>query len=129
MARQGLRVNAIDNGSLSEAAMATGLIEHIRADGFSYRPNKPVDWLLCDMVEQPSRIAELVGLWFVRGQCRHAIFNLKLPMKKRYQEYKQCLKTLRGMLAQSGLAYQLKGRQLYHDRDEITLCITTQAMH
>ena len=50
-------------------------------------------------------------------------------MKKRYQEYKQCLKTLRGMLAQSGLAYQLKGRQLYHDRDEITLCITTQAMH
>ena len=128
MARQGLRVNAIDNASLSETAMATGLIEHIRADGFSYRPNKPVDWLLCDMVEQPSRIAELVGLWFVRGQCRHAIFNLKLPMKKRYQEYKQCLKTLRGMLAQRGLTYQLKGRQLYHDRDEITLCIPTQAM-
>lgn len=129
MARQGLRVNAIDNGKLSETAMATGLIEHIRADGFSYRPNKPVDWLLCDMVEQPSRIAELIGLWFVRGLCRHAIFNLKLPMKKRYQEYRQCLKTLRGMLAQSGLDYQLKGRQLYHDRDEITLCITTKTPH
>ena len=129
MAREGLRVNAIDNGKLSETAMATGLIEHIRADGFSYRPNKPVDWLLCDMVEQPSRIAELIGLWFVRGLCRHAIFNLKLPMKKRYQEYRQCLKTLRGMLAQSGLDYQLKGRQLYHDRDEITLCITTRTAH
>jgi 23S rRNA (cytidine2498-2'-O)-methyltransferase len=129
MARQGVRVNAVDNGKLSDTAMATGLIEHIRADGFNYRPNKPVDWLLCDMVEQPSRIAELIGLWFVRGLCRHAIFNLKLPMKKRYPEYKLCLKTLRGMLAQSGLSYQLKGRQLYHDRDEITLCITTQASH
>jgi 23S rRNA (cytidine2498-2'-O)-methyltransferase len=126
MAREGLRVNAIDNAKLSASAMATGLIEHIRADGFSYRPNKPVDWLLCDMVEQPSRIAELIGLWFVRGLCRHAIFNLKLPMKKRYPEYKQCLKTLRSMLAQTGLDYQLKGRQLYHDRDEITLCITTR---
>jgi 23S rRNA (cytidine2498-2'-O)-methyltransferase len=127
MARHGIRVLAIDNGQLSAGAMATGLIEHIRADGFSYRPNKPVDWLLCDMVEQPSRIAELIGQWFVRGLCRHAIFNLKLPMKKRYQEYKLCLKTLRGMLAQTGLNYQLKGRQLYHDRDEITLCITTQS--
>lgn len=127
MARQGIRVDAIDNGPLSASAMATGLIEHIRADGFNYRPDKPVDWLLCDMVEQPARIAELVGLWFVRGLCRHAIFNLKLPMKKRYQEYKRCLKTLHGMLAQSGLRYQLRGRQLYHDRDEITLCITTQA--
>lgn len=129
MARQGLHVNAVDNGKLSPEALATGMIEHIRADGFSYRPVKPVDWLLCDMVEQPSRIAELIGLWFVRGHCRHAIFNLKLPMKKRYQEYKQCLKTLRGMLAQSGVHYQLRGRQLYHDRDEITLCITTRIAH
>lgn len=126
MARQGLRVHAIDNGRLAASALATGLIEHIRADGFRYRPDQPVDWLLCDMVEQPARIAELIGLWFVRGHCRHAIFNLKLPMKKRYQEYQRCLKTLRGMLAQSGLNYQLRGRQLYHDRDEITLCITTQ---
>lgn len=125
MAREGLHVAAIDNGRLAPEAMATGLIEHIRADGFRYRPPKPVDWLLCDMVEQPARIAELIGLWFVRGLCRHAIFNLKLPMKKRYPAYRQCLKTLRGMLAQSGLHYQLRGRQLYHDRDEITLCITT----
>ena len=129
MARHGLRVNAVDNGKLSPEAMATGMIEHIRADGFSYRPAKPVDWLLCDMVEQPSRIAELIGLWFVRGHCHHAIFNLKLPMKKRYQEYQQCRKALRGMLAQSGLQYQLKARQLYHDRDEITLCITTRSAH
>lgn len=126
MARQGIHVAAIDNGQMAPSAMATGLIEHIRADGFSYRPPKPVDWLLCDMVEQPGRIAELIGLWFVRGLCRHAIFNLKLPMKKRYPEYQRCLKILRGMLAQTGLSYQLRGRQLYHDRDEITLCITTQ---
>jgi len=126
MAGRGIRVDAIDNGRLAPAALATGMIEHIRADGFTYRPRKPVDWLLCDMVEQPARIAELIGLWFVRGQCGNAIFNLKLPMKKRYAEYQRCLKILRGMLAQTGLHYELRGRQLYHDRDEITLCILTR---
>ncbi|MBI1425066.1 MAG: 23S rRNA (cytidine(2498)-2'-O)-methyltransferase RlmM [Gammaproteobacteria bacterium] len=127
MARQGIHVDAVDNGQLAASAIATGFIEHIRADGFRYRPVKTVDWLLCDMVEQPSRIAELIGQWFVRGLCRHAIFNLKLPMKKRFQEYKLCLKTLRGMLAQTGREYEIRGRQLYHDRDEITLCITTRS--
>ncbi|MEJ2360728.1 MAG: 23S rRNA (cytidine(2498)-2'-O)-methyltransferase RlmM [Gammaproteobacteria bacterium] len=126
MARQGVSVAAIDNGPLSPAAMHTGLIEHIRADGFRYRPSRPVDWLLCDMVEQPSRIAELIGLWFVRGLCRHAIFNLKLPMKKRYTEYRQCINTISNMLAQTGLNYSLRARQLYHDRDEITLYIRTR---
>jgi 23S rRNA (cytidine2498-2'-O)-methyltransferase len=117
---------APETAQLAPSALATGLIEHIRADGFHYQPRKTVDWLLCDMVEQPARIAKLIGSWFVRGSCRHAVFNLKLPMKKRYPEYQHCLKTLRGMLAQTGLDYRLRGRQLYHDRDEITLCITTR---
>lgn len=125
MARQGLRVAAVDNGPMADTAMATGLIEHIRADGFRYLPTKPVDWLLCDMVEQPYRIAGLIGAWFVGGHCRHAIFNLKLPMKKRYAEYQRCRELIENMLAQTGQRYVLRARQLYHDRDEITLCITS----
>lgn len=126
MARKGIQVSAVDNGPMADSAMATGLIEHVRADGFRYLPTKPVDWLLCDMVEQPYRIAGLVGAWFVGGHCRHAIFNLKLPMKKRYAEYLRCRTLIENMLAQTGLRYSLRARQLYHDRDEITLCITTE---
>ena len=48
---------------MDKALMAGGMVEHIRADGFHFRPQRTVDWLVCDMVEQPARIATLVGDW------------------------------------------------------------------
>ena len=118
LARQHLRVNAIDNGPLAATALATGLIEHVRADGFHWQPPKPVDWLVCDMVESPRRVASRIAQWFAQGWCRRAIFNLKLPMKKRWDETRLCLDLLR---QQSGVALTLRARQLFHDREEITV--------
>jgi 23S rRNA (cytidine2498-2'-O)-methyltransferase len=118
LARQHLRVTAIDNGPLAESALATGLIEHVRADGFHWHPQKPVDWLVCDMVESPRRVAARIAEWFAQGWCRHAIFNLKLPMKKRWDETRFCLDLL---TEQAGRPIALRARQLYHDREEITV--------
>jgi 23S rRNA (cytidine2498-2'-O)-methyltransferase len=118
LARQHLRVCAIDNGPLAESALATGVIEHIRADGFRWQPPKPVDWLVCDMVESPGRVAARIAEWFAQGWCRHAIFNLKLPMKKRWEETRICLDLL---TEQAGRPIELRARQLYHDREEITV--------
>ena len=69
----------------------TGLVEHLRADGFSWQPAKTLDWMVCDMVEQPRRVAARMAEWFREGWCRHAVFNLKLPMKKRWDETALCL--------------------------------------
>ena len=121
LARQHMRVAAIDNGPLAESALATGVIEHIRADGFRWQPPKPVDWLVCDMVESPRRVAARIAEWFTNRWCRHAIFNLKLPMKKRWEETNVCLDLLAG---QSGRPMELRARQLYHDREEITVFAT-----
>ena len=77
-----------------------------------------MDWLVCDMVEQPRRIAALVAAWLDDGLCRRAIFNLKLPMKKRYDEVQLCLSIVRDAL---GGAADLRAKQLYHDREEITV--------
>jgi 23S rRNA (cytidine2498-2'-O)-methyltransferase len=118
LARKQLRVTAIDNGPLAASALATGLIEHQRADGFHWRPAKPIDWLVCDMVESPRRVAARIAEWFAQGWCRHAIFNLKLPMKKRWDETKLCLDIL---VEQSGRELELRAKQLYHDREEITV--------
>ncbi|HEY6942282.1 23S rRNA (cytidine(2498)-2'-O)-methyltransferase RlmM, partial [Dokdonella sp.] len=74
-----LHVTAVDNGPMDAALIASGLVDHLRADGFRYRPPRAVDWLVCDMVEQPRRVAELIAHWLSEGLCRHAIFNLKLP--------------------------------------------------
>lgn len=118
LARHHLRVTAVDNGPLAESALATGLIQHLRADGFAWQPPKPLDWMVCDMVEQPIRVAARMATWLRQGWCRQTIFNLKLPMKKRWEETRRCLDLLH---EESGGELDLRGRQLYHDREEITL--------
>lgn len=121
LANRGLKVTAVDNGPLKGAVRDDPLVEHVRADGFRYRPRKPVDWMVCDMVEQPSRITQLVGDWLAQGWARQIIFNLKLPMKKRYLELQRCFTQLDQRLNKAGIGYTLHAKQLYHDREEITV--------
>lgn len=123
LARHGLRVQSIDNGPLRQNVLDTGMVEHLRADGFHWQPRQPLDWMVCDMVEQPRRVAERMATWFREGWCRHAIFNLKLPMKKRWQEARSCLELFARQArdGSSAAAPGLRARQLYHDREEITV--------
>ena len=118
LVRAGLRVTAVDNGPLKEPVAGHPQVEHLRADGFRWQPARPLDWMVCDMVEQPRRVAERMAEWFREGWCRNAIFNLKLPMKKRWDETVLCLDLFR---AQAGELKVLRAKQLYHDREEITV--------
>jgi 23S rRNA (cytidine2498-2'-O)-methyltransferase len=118
LTRHGLQVTAIDNGPLHPALMDGGRVEHLRADGFSWRPPQPLDWMVCDMVEQPRRVAERMATWMREGWCRQAIFNLKLPMKKRWQETRLCLDLF---TEQAARPLAVQARQLFHDREEITV--------
>jgi len=120
LAQRGVRVTAVDNGPLKGAVADDPLVTHLREDGLRWRPRRPVDWLVCDIVEQPIRIAELVARWIADGAARRAIFNLKLPMKKRYDEVRRCEQRIGEILHGAGLRYSLSVRQLYHDREEVT---------
>jgi 23S rRNA (cytidine2498-2'-O)-methyltransferase len=120
LAHRGLRVTAVDNGPLKGEVAQDSLVTHLRVDGLKYRPPRPVDWMVCDIVEQPARIATLVAGWIARGDARHAIFNLKLPMKKRYEEVQRCEAIIVETLARAGVRHTLRLRQLYHDREEVT---------
>ena len=122
LTREHLRVTSVDNGPLRQNVMDTGLVEHLRADGFQWRPSQPLDWMVCDMVEQPRRVAERMATWFREGWCRHAVFNLKLPMKKRWEETRLCLDLFQ---QQAQVPLTVCARQLYHDREEITVLATT----
>lgn len=121
LVRRGLHVIAVDNGAMQPSLLDSGLVEHCREDGFRFRPEQPVEWMVCDIVEQPSRIAELAALWLAEGWCTASVFNLKLPMKKRYHEVALCLDIVRQRLDQTGKAYHLACKQLYHDREEVTV--------
>ncbi len=121
LVQRGLKVTAVDNGPLKGAAAAHPNIKHLRQDGFRFRPQRPVDWLVCDMVEQPQRVATLITEWFVGGLTQRAIFNLKLPMKKRVAALQEALNAMRTALNAKGIRYQLEAKQLYHDREEVTV--------
>ena len=121
LVQRGLKVTAVDNGPLKGAAAGHPSIRHLREDGFRFRPQRPVDWLVCDMVEQPQRVAALMTEWFVGGLTQRAIFNLKLPMKKRVAALHEALNGMRTALNNKGIRYQLEARQLYHDREEVTV--------
>ena len=117
-----LFVTAIDNGPMDKTLMQTEMVAHLKTDAFTYSQKK-VDWLVCDMVEQPHRVSKLIAKWFTRRWCKHAIFNLKLPMNKRYEAVEQCKTTLRNALNATDIEYSLQVKQLYHDREEVTVCI------
>ncbi|PZQ20387.1 MAG: 23S rRNA (cytidine(2498)-2'-O)-methyltransferase RlmM, partial [Stenotrophomonas acidaminiphila] len=105
LTRHHLRVTSVDNGPLREHVLATGLVEHLRADGFHWKPTQSLDWMVCDMVEQPRRVAERMAQWF----------------KKRWDETKLCLDLFE---EQAGRPLEVRARQLYHDREEITVFAT-----
>jgi 23S rRNA (cytidine2498-2'-O)-methyltransferase len=127
LVQRGLMVTAVDNGTLDPALLETGQVKHRRDDGFHYEPAEPVDWMVCDMVESPSRVARIASRWIAQGWCRETIFNLKLPMKKRWEEVERCRELVDEALGGGG--YYLRMKQLYHDREEVTAYLSRRPGH
>jgi 23S rRNA (cytidine2498-2'-O)-methyltransferase len=124
LVKRGIRVTAVDNGPMKGVLATHPLVQHLKQDGFKYAPRKAVDWLVCDMVEKPSKVATLIGEWFAAGWCKHAIFNLKLPMKQRVAALDSALGGIRKRLDEEGINYRMMAKQLYHDREEVTVLLT-----
>lgn len=112
-ARRGALVTAVDNGPLKGGGLHPG-ITHRAEDAFKFVPASPVDWLFCDMVEDPERIIALTDRWLSEGWCRRLIVNLKFG---RHDPLR--------LLDQAGVLRRrcpgLKARHLFHDREELTL--------
>ncbi|MGS2722246.1 23S rRNA (cytidine(2498)-2'-O)-methyltransferase RlmM [Porticoccus sp. GXU_MW_L64] len=120
LVRRGLYVDAVDNGPMDKALMDSGMVAHVRGDAYTYQPKGNVSWLVCDIADKPARTANMVARWVNKGWCRRAIFNLKLPMKQRYNAVQECREIIESGLAAAGLTAELRFKQLYHDREEVT---------
>ena len=115
-----IKVTAVDNGPMAESLMYSGFVEHQRADGFTFKPRRPVNWMVCDIVEKPARTAALIETWLSEGWCQEAVVNLKLPMKQRHAEVQKLLSRIDTGLKARGLKVSIACKQLYHDREEVT---------
>ena len=116
-----IHVTAIDNGEMQKDLMNSGYVEHLKVDGYHYFPKKNVHWVVSDMIQKPFPVAELMTKWIASGKAQQAIFNLKLPMKKRYQELMKIFEVIDKKMGEQKVKYTLKAKHLYHDRDEVTV--------
>lgn len=123
LVNRGMQVTAVDNGRMNAALMRSELVEHVRTDGYVWEPERCCDWMVCDIADKPRRTVDMVARWFRRGHCRASVFNLKLPMKKRLEEWSLCRQRLEGSLAKAGRPLDIRAKQLYHDREEITVAV------
>jgi len=121
LVNRGMQVHAIDNGPMNPELMASGMVTHLRKDGFTWIPPRRLDWLVCDIVDKPSRVIDMMTRWLARRWCREAIFNLKLPMKRRWLAVRDGLVRLQATLGQAGVRADIACRHLYHDREEVTV--------
>jgi 23S rRNA (cytidine2498-2'-O)-methyltransferase len=123
LVQRGMFVQAVDNGAMDEALMETGQVTYCPEDGFKFKPKKNnIYWLVCDMIEQPQRVAKLMATWVAEGRCKEAMFNLKLPMKKRYESVQGALAIIEQVMqSQHAGKYLLQAKHLYHNREEVTV--------
>lgn len=121
LVKRHMMVDAVDNGPMKGDLMESGQVTHLLEDGFKYSPPKKKHWMVCDMAESPIKVADRMADWFVNDWCIEAVFNLKLPMKKRYQEVVACLELMQERFEKAEINVQVASKHLYHDREEITV--------
>lgn len=119
-------VTAVDNGAIAPELLATGMVDHRQEDAYKFAPKQAVDLVVCDMVDRPQNVTRLMARWLKQKQCRWAIFNLKLPMKKRYDEWDLCRELFWQESQLKESAFELRAKHLYHNREEITVLVKPQ---
>ncbi|HEX2860298.1 MAG TPA: SAM-dependent methyltransferase, partial [Lacunisphaera sp.] len=120
-AKRGARVVAVDNGPLKGGALDHPAIEHRLEDAFRFSPaeGQVIDWLFCDLVEEPHHVMQnIVAPWLERGWCRRFVINLKFG----HVDPLALLREIRAAgspFARHATAVRI--RHLYHDREEFTV--------
>lgn len=112
---RGAKVIAVDPGKL-KVALPKDRAVYVDGNAFEYVPPETVDWLLCDMAWRPLEVAKLIAKWGRRVWAQQLVANFKLPMKQKVKILREVAHTL----TEAGWS-GLRARQLYHDRDEVTV--------
>ncbi len=111
---RGARVIAVDPARLK--VPASRKLVHVMDSAFRFEPDEPADWLFCDMAWRPLEVAQLLAKWGRKQWAIRMVANIKLPMKDKWPMLDRVRSTL-----EDGGWKNVRMRQLYHDRDEVTV--------
>ena len=116
---RGLKVTAIDPAVLDEQIMRHPALTHLKMNASDVKlPKASFDLIVCDMSWNPLLMSKLVlGLRPALKPYSYGVITLKLMNKKVMQSIREVKERL-------GSGYNvLQAKQLFHNRDEITLLI------
>jgi 23S rRNA (cytidine2498-2'-O)-methyltransferase len=116
LASRGAHVTAVDLAQLDAKLLQRRTVRVARQNAFHYQPEETVDWLFCDMAYRPLEVAALLAKWARSRWARLLVANLKLPMTRKAE----ILVRIKQVLQEGGWR-ELRAKQLYHDRDEVTI--------
>lgn len=118
-AKRNCHVTSVDNGPMKIKGEYGGTVTHLRRDGLTFNPESkylPVQWLIADMLIAPPKALTLLKKWIGQSWCENLIVNIKLPQQNPYMGLGAILDWVDSLPG-----HQLQIRQLYHDRQEVTV--------
>ncbi len=113
---RGARVTAVDRAPLVAPAAGHPRLTALIGNAFTYQPESPVDWLLCDVICEPHRTLALIETWLSQKWCRNLVASVKFKGRDGYR----ILRELPPLLARAGCSFA-RVKQLVHNRNEVTV--------
>lgn len=74
----GAQVIAVDRAALDPQVAAHPRLTHVKRDAFSYVPDRPPTWLLCDVIAEPDRSFDLARRALESRMLNALVVTLKL---------------------------------------------------
>lgn len=82
--QRGARVTAVDRSPLREDLMRNPRLLFHQGDAFKFKPERQVDWLVCDIIAAPQRSLDLLLEWLRERRMRRFIVTLKFKGADEY---------------------------------------------
>lgn len=82
--QRGARVTAVDRSPLRSDLMRNPRLRFHQGDAFKFRPEAPVDWLLCDIIAAPQRSIDLLLDWLRAGLMHRFLVTVKFKGSDEY---------------------------------------------
>lgn len=74
---KGARVSAIDRSELDSRLMKNSNLRYIKGNAFSYLPERPAIWMICDVIAYPDKTLELLKNWQAKGLMKKFVVTFK----------------------------------------------------
>jgi 23S rRNA (cytidine2498-2'-O)-methyltransferase len=87
--QRGARVIAVDRAPLRADLMRHPGMVFRKGDAFSFQPEEPVDWLLCDVIAAPARSIDLLLDWARLRRARCFVVTIKFKGHAEYPRLEQ----------------------------------------